>query len=266
MVLTAALAIGGTLAYMTSITETKKNVFTSDQGLKGKIEETFDEETAKKYIPGEAIVKSPYFLLEKGDSAYVAATITCKNSNGVEIPLSDFEAKYGKIYYNVDGTIQVDTSPFKISGTVKEGINPVWQLIEGTDNLYKYCDSDGALTKITTNQTTTPMFDEVVVLAQIQEILNTNYSTKTIYEQYYNNDGDLAWREVDKTSHTWSSANRYFEDANGKKELVDAAVLPSFSIDVQGYMVQAENIEEVEAITELKKLAGKKTSATGTTD
>ena len=96
--LATAATIGGTFAYLTGETETKRNVFTNEAELEGKIEEEFDSETAESYIPGDVITKVPVVTLENGsEDAFVAMKVECIDGDGNTIPMSEFVSKYGSI-------------------------------------------------------------------------------------------------------------------------------------------------------------------------
>ena len=248
MALTAALTIGGTLAYLSAVTETKENVFSSDDGLKGRIEEVWDKDQGSSYTPGEVITKRPWLVLTKGSSdSFAAATITCVDNEGNTISLEDFESKYGEIKYNNNGVASA-------------GINPAWVKVGGTDNMYVLREN-GALKKLvatTADATTTPMFDSVTVLTGIEEVWEEEYKSKTVYEEYYDEDGKVQERVVSANAISSTSTKKYIKNADGTKEDVtdkDLTKLPKFQINVKGYLVQAEGVDETTAITELKKLA-----------
>lgn len=80
LALVALLAIGGTLAYLTSVTGTKENTFTMGDNITGKTEEPgWDENNAKDFTPGKIIAKDPLIhnlSPATADPAYVAMTLT----------------------------------------------------------------------------------------------------------------------------------------------------------------------------------------------
>ena len=54
MVLSAGIAVGGTLAYLNSVTETKTNTFTSSKNITTTLTETeWLENSGKDYTPGQ---------------------------------------------------------------------------------------------------------------------------------------------------------------------------------------------------------------------
>ena len=56
MVLSAGLAVGGTLAYLNAVTETKTNTFTSSRNITTTLTETeWTSDSGKNYLPGDVI-------------------------------------------------------------------------------------------------------------------------------------------------------------------------------------------------------------------
>ena len=71
--LVGTLAVGGTLAYLTQVTNTVDNVFSSDSNLTGElVEPSWNQETASKYVPGQTIAKDPQLKSTCDFDAYVA--------------------------------------------------------------------------------------------------------------------------------------------------------------------------------------------------
>jgi predicted ribosomally synthesized peptide with SipW-like signal peptide len=115
--MTAVLAVGGTLAYLTAESEHADNTFAIGE-VSGKIIEKsegsidWDKEggnTATNIIPGEAVLKAP--KVELGDesrNAYVRLTVTgvdfSENGNGIgdftAVMGNDWTYYDGKYYYN----------------------------------------------------------------------------------------------------------------------------------------------------------------------
>lgn len=239
MVLTGVLAIGGTLAYLSTTTETKKNVFSSSKDLDGKIEETFDEKTASDYTPGDVIEKVPTLKNDSNNiDAYAAVKITCIDADGNEISIDEFK-KYGTF-----------------------DILEHWQPI--ADGIYAYADKDANdptkinLLTLEAGKSTSPVFAEVKVNTGIEKVSTTSESGKVVYKQ--NEDGKY---EIVSESSEVTEDTKYYTvtvDANGKKTYTETTEgltekLPSFRIDVTGYMVQSEGMKEADAITELLALA-----------
>ncbi|WP_195268140.1 SipW-dependent-type signal peptide-containing protein [Eubacterium sp. 1001713B170207_170306_E7] len=88
LALVALLAIGGTLAYLTAVTDTASNTFTMGKGITGDTEEpNWKPEEAEKFTPGKVIAKDPQIVNtseESADPVYAAATLTyqVKNDKG----------------------------------------------------------------------------------------------------------------------------------------------------------------------------------------
>ena len=236
MALTAVLAVGGTLAYLSTITETKKNVFTSSD-LGGYIEEEFDGELAKKYTPGDAIYKQPRIGLEagSGSDAYVAARVVCTykdNATGESktISLADFQEKFGTIRYKDS------------NGAFQNGVNPAWVSVSANGvagDVFKYTDGNGVLKVLAKGEKTANIFDEVVVLVGIEEQVKTEYQSTIVYEET----SPGVYEVVDKTDTSSQSKAIYIKNADGTYTLTDIYELPEFEIDVQGFLVQNTGME-----------------------
>lgn len=246
MALTATLAIGGTLAYMSTITETKENVFSSSD-LGGYIEEVFDEETAEKYTPGDVITKAPLIGLESDSksNAYVASRIVCSykdvSGNRVEISLEDFQKNYGTLNY------------INSMGISANGINAdAWEKLEGsTGDIYAYIGSDKALKELVAGAKTENLFDTVTVNIGILEQIKSKYASQTVYEET----SPGVFTEVEKTESSSQSKALYIKNSDGSYDIVDIYKLPEFEIDVQGFLVQSTGMEyEVGYLNALKEL------------
>ena len=98
--LTGVLAVGGSLAYFTDETEKVTNVFTTnDKELSGKIVESFDEDKAESFLPGDAIYKEPV-LNNDADSinAWAAIKVDILIDDQV-VSYNDFKNNYAVISY-----------------------------------------------------------------------------------------------------------------------------------------------------------------------
>lgn len=240
MALTAVLAIGGTLAYLSHVTETKKNSFTSDKGLTGHIEEEnwkYDEDGWKDYTPGESTGKDPVVSMDdKGENAYVGMKIVCTDADGKEISFADFQKDYATVSYK---------------GNV--GINGTdWAQYKDTD-FYVYNKVVNAGTK------TNPIFDTVTINTGIVRTYKAESATQTIITYDVDEDGVEipGTRKESKGSVITSEESKVFiENADGTlTEVTDDTKLPSFNIDVTGYAIQETGNKDVYT-DELAKLAG----------
>lgn len=248
--LVAAIAVGVTLAALSTITETKTNKFTSSKGITGELTETewkHDKDGWTDYLPGESTGKNPVITIESKDEAglnvAIAMKVVCLDNNGNEISLEDFQTKYGKVSYNgVDG------------------INPAWTVDSNNPFMYYY-NNTVAATK--DGASTSPLFDTVTVLTGIQRVYGETTSTETIRVYTVDEDGNKKLKEEKIGQVLVNSTDKvYTVDAEGKEvEVTGDATLPSFEIKVTGYATQAENQNttgdlSVADQTALKTLAG----------
>ncbi|WP_411336566.1 SipW-dependent-type signal peptide-containing protein [Ruminococcus gauvreauii] len=83
--LVAVVGIGGTLAYLTHITNTETNTFTMGKGITGETDEPkWDEKEAQNFTPGKVIAKDPLIRNlsdESTDPVFAAATIQYQVKN-----------------------------------------------------------------------------------------------------------------------------------------------------------------------------------------
>ena len=103
MVLSAGLAVGGTLAYLNAVTETKTNTFTSSRNITTTLTETeWTSDSGKNYLPDGSEVWIYMTAVEAGEST---------------------EALFNNV-------------------TVNAGITEEWSSAAKTTTIYK-CDADG---------------------------------------------------------------------------------------------------------------------------
>lgn len=77
---TVILALGGTMAYLTSVTDTLENKFTPGDDVKVKIVEPSWDETKAKITPGAVFDKDPTVIVEKQTEAcYVRVKVVIPN-------------------------------------------------------------------------------------------------------------------------------------------------------------------------------------------
>ncbi len=236
MTLTAALAVGGTLAYFSSVTDTKKNTFTSSKSITTVLEEDkWKADSGEGYTPGKVIFKNPVIRNESstGDEAWVAIKLDYVDGDGEKLDYSVFK-KYAQIF----------------TGDVETGLdtyNAGWEKLTTNDEgseiwIYK--------TIIPADQTaasaTAPIFDGVQINKLIKNVWSGGEATHTV--KTYEN-GALVDVDVDVT--TWSPDVQYF-DENGNPTLM--GTLPDFSIDVKGYAIQADLFTEIDPDTKAQVL------------
>ena len=243
MVLTGAIAVTGTWAFLNKVTETKTNTFTSSKDISTElVEENFDEEIAENYIPGQVIAKDPVMKNDaeknEGLPIYVGVKLEYIDNNGKHISREEFIENYAEIMNNGE-----------------EGFNNLWKEF-GTYNdgsefyVFKNVVQPGA--------SSDPIFTDIKVITGIKEVIKTEYSSKTLYRIDKDENGNDKEPEIiDKTDSTNSSRVLY-EKIEDKYVPIegDAYTLPKFEIKVTGYAVQGnDEVSQEEAIDELVKLA-----------
>ena len=88
VILVAAIAIGATLAYLSTITDEKENVFTFAQNIKAKLDEpNWDPDEGENLTPGYEVKKDPMITnkSDNGISEYVAIKLTFENGAGTTL-------------------------------------------------------------------------------------------------------------------------------------------------------------------------------------
>ena len=238
LVLVAVIAVGVTFAYLTAVTDTKENKFTSTKGITGEITEkdwTHGDEGWKDYLPGQSTGKNPVVKIDTDVSAYVGMKVECVDANGETISFSDFTKDYATVSY-------LETN----------GINPDWtKATTTTGDFYVYKEA-------VANGSTTPLFDTVTVNLGIVKVYTVETETLTsITVTTTDEDGKVTTtiKPVENGEKVIVAENQVITDQDGNV-LTQDATLPSFQINVTGYAVQAEGFTQAEATTELIKLAG----------
>lgn len=252
MALTAVLAVGGTLAYLSQVTETKKNMFTGSDNLKTTITET-EWKGGDDYTPGKAIAKNPVItnLADSSTSIYAGVKIQFYDHNDKAISYNTFVQKYATVQYK------------DADGTFKDGFNPAWVVDNAT------ADSNKGLflhynTEIAPGAPTAAVFDQVTVNYGIKKEWNQESKVTTVYPVKKDANGNYMTDDkgnyVPDTTQPIESTTEVgdtsvtFVDTNGA--VVDAFVLPEFQIDVTGYAVQSADLTLEKGVVELKALAG----------
>lgn len=248
--LVALVAVGSTLAYLSSVTDTKENKFTSSKDITGKIEETkWDQlhknDTWENYTPGEATLKDPVIKIDgaSGDDAYVAMKVTCIGSdNATKMDLAKFTEKYATVYYDANYAEEEGHTP-----DYKEGVNTdKWEL--DTDNKDTTCSFYFYDSIVKKGESTVPIFDQVKVNLGIKTVYDTKSEATKENIKVYNvdADGNKVGEAIEDVTYVGdfvevdTSQKVFVVDADGEHEVsADEVGLPSFKIDVQGYAVQA---------------------------
>lgn len=203
--LTAVVGIGGTLAYLSSVTETKENTFTMGAGITGETDEpNWDEKEAEDFTPGKVIKKDPIIKnlspVEAGN-AYVAAKISYKKSVDGEWADSSYE--------ELDKFINIQTNNVA-------GFNTNDWLMEDNNETAYY------LKELAPQNATTPIFTDV----EIDPLALTPEQVAKAEQGTF---------EFDKTKYEVKDA-----EENVTEYTYTTYTMYDFQIIVTGYMVQTE--------------------------
>lgn len=239
LALTAVVTVGGTLAYLSDVTETKQNVFTGTSNITGHLEEKdWNQDQGSKYTPGQVLAKTPLLTLNKGSvKSYAALVVSCTDNDSKSISVESFENGYGDLMYNKTSDLNTE---WKHIG-YKANVGDVYVL---TDT-----NGDPKVLDATSGDVTAPaLFDSVKINVGIKEV----WTKGTELTKYYfiNEKGEKIFLKADSVV---SESTAYFDEKGNK---VDIATLPSFNINVTGYMTQATDVSTSTGLTNLLDLTG----------
>ncbi|MEG0903806.1 MAG: hypothetical protein RR275_00115 [Lachnospiraceae bacterium] len=241
MALTAVVAIGGTLAYLSYVTDKKTNSFSSSQNVKAEtIEEKWEKEgknEAKKYQPGSVIAKDPVVKAMVNSEDFYAG-----------MRLNFLDAQKAHMPYGIEKNTSGQATGFCAYAT-HDTIGENWTLIARNlqgDELYGY------KTVINTkNPQTVPIFNRVIVNAGITTV--TSSTEKTIYTKITTTEGGVVTGvTLNEVTGGMTEGTNYF-DENGNA--VGYNTLPTFEIEAQGYAVQSDNTTMETATANIISLA-----------
>lgn len=261
--LIAIIGIGATFAYLSFQTDTKTNKFTSDKNVTGSIKEknwTYGDDGWKTYQPGDITTKDPVITNDStGVDVYVAMKVTCKANEGTgdqsAITFADLQKKYVDIFHgystlagesNDKGDNVVNITSLN-STTTANGIDSTKWAATSQDGFYIY------KTTLAPGKQTAPLFDAVRVKTGIYTLYSITSKTETETLFTVNADGTKT-KVTTNTLFTSSDTKVIAEDSAGNQVDV-TTTLPSFTITVTGYGVQAANTTST-YVNELGKLAG----------
>lgn len=246
--LVALVAVGSTLAYLSSVTDTKENKFTSGKGITGTIEEekwTHGEDGWKDYTPGESTGKDPLIsITDEGEDAYVGMKVECIGADGTVIPFDQFEKDYATVSY--DNAAGINTTN--------------WEKLDGyNEDFYIYKGSSPNFNNILAKgQKTEPLFDKVTINLGIVRTYGKTTDEQTIVTYDVDEDGNkLEGTEKTQTGQVIVSETTkiFIKNADGSfTEVTNDATLPTFNINVTGYAIQKTG-NEGQFAAELAKLA-----------
>ncbi|WP_195268139.1 SipW-dependent-type signal peptide-containing protein [Eubacterium sp. 1001713B170207_170306_E7] len=245
--LVALVAVGSTLAYLSSVTDTRENKFTSSKDLKGEITETEWDKNHENgswddYTPGESTGKNPVISIDdNGVAGYIAMKVVCKDAANNEIAFKDFQEKYAHVSYK--GTDGINAGDWE-----EDNLNPGFFFFKTT---------------LASGDSTSPLFDKVTVETGIKTVYNTEsvQENQTVKVYKINPDGSKGDLVSDVTTvgpYVEVSEDEvvYIFENGVETEATDNPTLPSFQIDVTGYAVQADDSTASIYKNELRKLAG----------
>lgn len=229
--LVAAIAVGFTLAYLSSVTDTKENKFTSDSNITGELtEEDTWKDGWKDYKPGESKAKTPTISLEKGsEAARVGMKVAFYNTTGSteanpvkdEISANDFFTKFGTLSFN-NGGLNLGAA-----GT------DTWSAVDVNGNALFYVYNN----ILTDAKATEPLFDKVTINTGIYTYYDITSTEKTVWTT------DVNGNKVEVKDNyvlVEEDTKFYLKEADGSfTEVTGNTKLPSFQIDVTGYATQA---------------------------
>jgi len=131
-VLVVAVAIGGTLAYLFAKTETKENVFTFADNIRGKLDEpSWDPDEGKDLVPGKEVPKDPMITNTSvnGVTEYAAIKLTFVNGAGTTLSdadtatlLSLVDIDWSNTWTLIDGTATAAEQIYAYNDTLPQGV------------------------------------------------------------------------------------------------------------------------------------------------
>lgn len=252
--LIGVIAVGSTLAYLSSVTETKTNKFTGAGNIDATIDETNWKEDVE-YLPGEVKAKNPQITnsLDSSTPIYTGVKIEFTDKDGKPISYADFQENYGKLQI-----ADLKDSEGKIISW-KDGINTsAWTMADdkyGDKGIFVYYSANnGILGKGA--ETDPAVFDGLKVNGAIKKVITS--TTTEVYPAI--TDPDTGKLVADKTNgalKTGTAIDQYqvVVDENGNI-VEDATGLPEFNVNVTGYGVQATDSTKDNYKDELLYLAG----------
>lgn len=267
--LVSVIAVGSTLAYLSTTTGTKTNMFTGlDKKITGEtIEEVFDEDKAGSFTPGDVINNTPSILLhENSEAGFVALSV---EYYGDDAETRNVGSEEKPVYEVISGTpmSQVAFSKYAtVNGWNTGEANNQWTLIAKSKStaseLYMYNDELKPTKEAAAKAS--ELFAEITVNAGLKTVTTEDKKTMTIFtytEMNGNGKCDTVEEVASKkqvpnpSAVTSVTSSTSYIDANGDMLAIDG--LPSFVIVVNGYAVQSTHNTKENAVQQLIDLANK---------
>jgi len=161
--LAAILAIGGTLAYLATLTGQKENAFTFAENVKARLDEpNWDPDSGKELIPGAEIRKDPMITnVSNNDvSEYVAVRINFTDGSGNLLSDDSGDDNYvGRLLAMLD--IDWNTADWGLAdSTMEDCAEQVW--------VYKH--------ELAPNEVTNPLFSTVTIKSSVSGMTDEEWS------------------------------------------------------------------------------------------
>lgn len=250
--LVAALGVGATLAYYTSVSDAAVNTFTVGNVKIDLLEPEWDSEEGKNLMPGAEVSKNPYIVNTGASAGYMMLKV----SGMEEMAEMGFTVKTGETDgYNHEKWTLVDENGAVLQAPADHAL---------VDGYYIY--NAGA---VDAKAQTEPLFTAVVFDENVEESVGTTYQVVAKYQDakgyftYKDVNGKVIPENADRTPVMDSEGKvilRYFvegdvaDEASTGFDTYEAAaqhVLDNhqeeasfaFNLTVQGYAIQAENVE-----------------------
>ena len=180
--LVAVLAIGGTWAYLSSITDKVTNVFTFQSNISAELDEpTWDEENAKNLTPGAEVPKDPQITNTSDIEEYVAIKLTFQKGNGTTMSEEEMTRFLSLV------TIKHGPD----ADSLEDGINTTdWTLVKSEEankpvQTWYYTGGVNGNGLVKPDEVTNQIFDYVIINADMSnedfELLNTTLAGFNIY-------------------------------------------------------------------------------------
>lgn len=229
MVLVLMVGILGTLAYLSTVTETKTNVFTGSKGIGLELTEPdYDPDEAGSYTPGKIIAKNPILTNITNEDAdateWVAMAVSYQISN------NEATADYKPISYNA---MKYLIKGIEFKTTNADNPNDFWIPVYVTTT-----SNDGTISDITLTDNTKSN-DQAFAIYLYNKTLGQNEATVPLFSQIEMKDTTA----LETTGGGLDALTTYVKGLGNdwlKKDYEVNGNLPGFKIDVIGAAVKNE--------------------------
>lgn len=249
LVLVAVIAVVGTLAYLSQVSDSKKNTFNGSKGLTTKVEEPeWHPEDGNNYTPGKVITKDPVFTNEsETQDVYAALRVSYQikvktdgtNTEYREIPYSEFvKIAKTRLCERDNGNIKVTDGIVQLNGT--DNFNTTnWEAADANNTIFYYKEILNK--KNGTKCTTESLFDAVVITDLYnRETKSEGINTKTKWDGGTLTDEEK--KDIENNHNIKFTTTAYNADGTAKAsaDVTDIVGLPDFRIVVVGAAVSTD--------------------------